>query len=135
MKVRFLITADEVAAEFDRLRPIFERVPTVAEHTVDDIGEMAADGRMVVGFAEEGGEVVAAMAFEFLHYLRINAVNIVALAGERLDEIHEQFFEAFRQFCRLADVTDIEARCTDGMARLLQQYGFERTYQIVRCKV
>lgn len=134
MKVRFL-TAEEVPAEFGRLRAVFSRVPVAADHTLDDIEEQACAGRMVVGFAEDGGDVVAAMAFEFLHYIRINAVNIVALAGSRLDEIHAEFFEAFRAFCRLADVTDIEARCGDGMARLLQRYGFERTYQIVRCKV
>ncbi|MBK5570096.1 hypothetical protein [Ensifer sp. SSB1] len=134
MKVRFL-TVEEIDAEYDRLRPVFERVPTAADYTHDDILRLAKSGAMVVGYAEEDGEVLAVMAFEFLHYVRINAVNIVALAGTRLDEIHAQFFEAFREFCRLADVTAIEARCGEGMARLLQRYGFSRTYHIVSCKV
>lgn len=134
MKVRFL-APHEVPAEFDRLRPVFERVPAEDEYSVSDIVEQGSIGHVAVGYVEDGGQIVAVMAYEFLRYLRTDAVNILALAGCRLDEVHAEFFEGFKALCREAGVTSIEARCSEAMARLLRRYGFEFKCQIVSVKL
>lgn len=134
MKVRFL-APHEVPAEFDRLKPLFDRVPGKDEYSTGDIAEQGSLGNIAIGYAEEKGVIVAAMAFEFVRYLQMDAVNIVALAGEKLDDMHHELFEEFRLFCRQAGAKCIEARCSDVMARLLRRYGFVKKHSVVRCEV
>ncbi|MNY77091.1 hypothetical protein D3C86_2168880 [compost metagenome] len=75
------------------------------------------------------------MAFEFISYPDVLAVNIIALAGERLDEIAADLFGKFKDFCLLAGADMVEARCGEAMSRMLQRYGFGKAYNVVRANL
>lgn len=131
----FLTTPELLNQWWDKAALHFEPVVSQAargEFTVEDIRRLCEEGRATVGVAIERGEVVMAMAFEFIHYPRISACNIMALGGTRLDEIEEAFFITFKDWCKSMGVTVIEASCSSVMSRLLRRYGFAKTYEVVR---
>lgn len=133
MKLTFIQDAAELEAEFPKLLPIFERLPPVPEYQPCQLLDLARRGAAHIGRIEDDdGELVGAMAFEFINYPAVLAVNIIALAGERLDEIAADLFDKFRVFCRLAGADIVEARCGEAMSRMLQRYGFGKAYNVVR---
>lgn len=73
-----------------------------------------------------------AMVFEFVHYPQQLAVNIMALGGSELGSVLQEFMETFREWCKEAGATNIEAACSPGMSRMLSKYEFKTTYQLVR---
>lgn len=133
MRLKFIQGPDALAAEFPQLLPIFERVPAVPEYRPQHLLELAQRGAAHIGRIEnDEGALVGAMAFEFINYPAVLAVNIIALAGEGLDEMAGDLLEKFKVFCRLAGADVLEARCSEGMSRMLQRYGFGKAYNVVR---
>ncbi|MFY3647026.1 hypothetical protein ACOTET_23010 [Achromobacter xylosoxidans] len=136
MKLTFIQGEAALEAEFPQLLPIFERLPVVPEYRPAQLLDLALKGAAHIGrFEDERGDVVGAMAFEFIQYPDVLAVNIIALAGERLDEIAADLFGKFKEFCRLAGADIVEARCGEGMSRMLQRYGFGKAYNVVRANL
>lgn len=137
MKVRFFSGTDHEGLEDQKnaLLAIWARCPTCGDFEPEYLFGMVADGRAVIGVVYEGEQPVLAGAFEFVHYPRQLAVNIMAIAGEQMGEAMDAFWETFRQWCRSAGAEVIEARCAPGMARLLARKGFESAYTVVRQKL
>ncbi|CUJ67195.1 hypothetical protein [Achromobacter sp. 2789STDY5608628] len=136
MKLTFIQGEAALEAEFPQLLPIFERLPVVPEYRPAQLLDLALRGAAHIGRIEdEAGALIGAMAFEFINYPGALAVNIIALAGERLDEIAGDLFGRFKQFCRLAGADIVEARCGEGMSRMLQRYGFGKAYNVVRANL
>lgn len=133
MKLTFIQGDAALEAEFPQLLPIFERLPEVPEYRPAQLLDLARRGAAHIGRIEdESGVLVGAVAFEFINYPGALAVNIIALAGERLDDIAADLFEKFKYFCRLAGADMVEARCGEAMSRMLQRYGFGKAYNVVR---
>ena len=135
MRVTFLTDPLLVAQKFHQVVPLLQPVIDQAargELTVEDIRTLSESGRFITGIAEEGDEVVMAMVFEFIHYPRMLAVNIVALGGRDLETVTVEFWETFRAWCKSAGASVIEASCSEAMARMLRRQGFESTYRVVR---
>lgn len=133
MRLTFIQGAEALEAEFPQLMPIFERLPEVPEYRPAQLLDLARRGAAHIGRIEDdSGALVGAMAFEFINYPGVLAVNIIALAGERLDEIAADLFGKFKYFCRLAGADLVEARCGEAMSRMLQRYGFGKAYNVVR---
>lgn len=136
MKLTFIQGEAALEAEFPQLLPIFKRLPVVPEYRPAQLLDLARRGAAHIGRIEDdSGVLVGAMAFEFINYPGALAVNIIALAGERLDEIAADLFGKFKDFCRLAGADIVEARCGEGMSRLLQRYGFGKAYNVVRANL
>ncbi|MFP3747013.1 hypothetical protein SB816_28405 [Achromobacter sp. SIMBA_011] len=136
MKLTFIQGDAALEAEFPQLLPIFERLPEVPDYRPAQLLDLARRGAAHIGRIEDdGGALVGAMAFEFINYPGALAVNIIALAGERLDEIAADLFGKFKEFCRLAGADIVEARCGEGMSRMLQRYGFGKAYNVVRANL
>lgn len=137
MKVRFFSGGDHEGLEDQKeaLLGILLRCPTNGDFNAEDLFDMVVEGYIVIGVVYEGDQPVLAGAFEFVHYPRQLAVNIMAIAGEQMGEAMDAFWETFRQWCRSAGAEVIEARCAPGMARLLSRKGFEPAYTVVRQKL
>jgi hypothetical protein len=132
MKAVFLTERGQVAAYFAMLAPFFERVPVQGEFTYKDLEQLANEGKMHLGYFENDGEIRIAIAFEFVRYPRLVAVNIAAVAGELLDEVMVEFWDLFKAWCKNAGADSIDAQCNDAMMRLLARYGMRKTYNHVR---
>lgn len=132
MKATFIREPEEIEAEWPHLEKLFQAVAETAAHgefDANDLKQLAIDGRITLGFCSDYS---MAIAFEFRHYPKFVAVNVVALAGHGLSAVAAQFFCAFKTFCRAAGAECIEASCSAGMSRLLRRYGFSEIYRQIR---
>ena len=135
MHATFITSPELLAQKFHLAVPLLQPVIDQAargEFTVEDIRQMTAQGRVITAVVEQDGHAVLALAFEFVHYPRTLAVNIMALGGRGLDTAADEFWDTFRTWCKSAGATVIEAACSDAMARMLGRYGFENVYRVVR---
>jgi len=135
MKLTILQGGDDLAAHFPQVRALFERCVNRAvkgEFDADDLLRLAQDGCMFIGIVRDDDEPVMAFAFEFLEYPRLVALNIAALAGERIAEVMRDIWPSFRQFARQAGADCIQASCSAAMARMLQRQGFTEVYHVMR---
>jgi hypothetical protein len=138
MNVRFLTQPGEVSAKWAQIAPLLAPVVEKAargEFTLDDIRRLCEQGRMVMGLCEYGNAVVMAMAFEFKHYPQYMNLNIVAIGGTGLQMVASNYWQLFREWAKEAGAHEIEALCSKPMARLLNGYGFNNTYEQVRLPV
>jgi hypothetical protein len=137
MRVRFFSAGDHEGLEDqqDAMLALWAPCPVCGDFEPQDLFGMVRDGRAVIGAVYEGDRPVLAGAFEFIHYPRQLAVNVMAIAGEQMDAAMDAFWETFRQWCRSAGAEVIEARCAPGMTRLLSRKGFEPAYTVVRQKL
>lgn len=135
LRALFLNTAELLDRWWDGAEPHLQRVVSGATHgefLTQDIYALVKEGRMHLAIVLDVDSVVLAMAFEFVLYPRMTACNIVALGGSRLKEIEAAFFVAFRDWCKSAGITVIEASCSSSMSEKLRRFGFEKTYEVVR---
>jgi hypothetical protein len=113
------------------IRPVVEHAAR-GEFNLDDLRRACVGKTATAAIAIDDGEVVLAMVFEFLHYPRMSACNIMALGGRNMAEAYERFFVTFKKWLYGMGVTVIEASCSSAMSRFLARYGFEKTYEVVR---
>lgn len=134
----FLNTPELLEEYWDRAAIHFEPVVTEAargEFTVQDIKRLCDDKRALVVVVTDGELVILAAAFEFIYYPRMTACNVMAMGGSHWNDVAEQFFITFKQWLYGMGVTVIEASCSSAMSRLLQRYGFAKTYEVVRLEL
>lgn len=134
MNLRFFSKNDCEGLENQRkeLLEIWSKCPSCDDFEPADIFDMVDNGGAVICSVQEEGRIVLAGAFEFAHYPRQLAVNVMAIAGAGMDRFIDEFFEKFVLWCRLAGADVIEARCAPAMARLLGRNGFKPAYTVVR---
>lgn len=139
MKVIFMTTPGLVDAQFHHAAPLLQPVIDQAargEFTVADIERLTREGRAITAlFSDHDGHPMLAMAFEFVSYPRQLAVNIMAMGGHGLQDADGIFGQTFRDWCRSAGATVIEASCSPAMARMLRHHGFDVAYQVVRTEL
>jgi hypothetical protein len=137
MKVRFFSSSDHEGLDDQKaaMLAIWAKCPVCGDFDPEDLFDMVRNGKAVIGAVYQDNELILAGAFEFVHYPRQLAVNIMAIAGQQMDAAMDAFWETFRQWCRSAGADVIEARCAPGMTRLLQRKGFEPAYTVVRQKM
>jgi len=135
MQALFLTSPELLEEYWDRAAIHFEPVVNEAargEFTVEDIKRLCAEKRAYCAIVLNGETVDLAMAFEFIHYPRMTACNIMAIGGSHLNDAESAFFVTFKDWCKSMSVTVIEASCSSVMSRLLKRYGFAKTYEVVR---
>jgi len=128
-------TGDAAQNVWPQVEPILSNVPSGGDFVTADLLDLLKTERAVLGVVYLDDGVTMAGVFEFIHYPRLMAVNIIALAGARMGDAMALFWEGFREFCRSQGANVIEARCGDAMTRLLRRQGFEPTYQVVRQEI
>ena len=139
MRAHFYLERDELLTDWARLAPLLQTVIEKACHgefDVADLKAMALGKRIFIGaFFDDDGTPLLAFAFEFRHYPKKTAVNILALGGQRMDEVFSVFLERFGQWAAGAGADFIEASCSPAMTRLLRRYGYAETYRQLRLAV
>jgi hypothetical protein len=136
MKTIFIQDPRELDAQYERLLPIFKRVPSVDEYRPEQLFELAKKGGATIGYCErDDGQAVIAFAFEFIFYPNMTAANIIALAGEDFEAVAADLLQKFRAFAKLAGADYVEALCHDSMARMLTKYGFKKANIQMRVEV
>lgn len=138
MNATFITDRALFGQHFHKAAPLLQPVVDHAargEFTMEDIRSMTEAGRVITAIAEKDGATVMAMAFEFVHYPQTVAVNILALGGRGVDEVAAEFWATFKDWCRSAGATTIEASCSDAMARLLSRHEFKSVYRVVRVEL
>jgi len=138
MNVTFITSPALLAQHFFKAAPLLQPVIDQAargEFTVEDIRRLTEAGRVITALIEKDGEAVLAMAFEFVHYPQKLAVNILALGGQSVDEVASEFWDTFKEWCRSAGASAIEASCSEAMARLLRRQEFKSVYRVVRLEL
>ncbi|CAL62404.1 Hypothetical protein HEAR2271 [Herminiimonas arsenicoxydans] len=133
--MKFLLTPADIEEHrgmiIRLLTPVVEHAGR-GEFTVDDLIQLARDGRAYIGISY-APEICG--AFEFRHYPQSVSVNIIALGGEGLAELADLWFETFKKWAFVAGATSIEASCSRAMARILKRIGFANEYEVVRLKI
>lgn len=130
------LTTDELLDEWWD-KAIHHLIPVVkeaarGEFEIDDLLKLCRAKLATCGVAIDQGSVVMVMVFEFIHYPKISACNVIALGGSHLSEVSSLFFVTFKEWCKSIGVTVIEASCSSAMSRLLKRQGFAKTYEVVR---
>lgn len=138
MKPIFLTTPELLEEWWDRAEPHLIPVVTEAargEFTIDDLHRLCKEKRATCVVVTDGEIVTLAAVFEFIHYPRMTACNVIAMGGKDWHSVAEQFFITFKQWLYGMGVTVIEASCSSVMSRLLRRYGFAKTYEVVRLEL
>jgi hypothetical protein len=135
MTLTILTTPEALIEQWPGLRVLFQRVVDRAGHgefTVHDLARLAQAQKLWIGTVQDDTTLRLAFAFEFVAYPQYLAINIVALAGHRLQESLTAVLPIFLQWSRESGVQAIEASCSPAMARLLARHGFQPIYQRLR---
>lgn len=138
MNVTFIVSPELFEQHFHKAAPLLQPVVDQAargEFTVADIARLTQAGRVIVALVECDDVPMLALAFEFVHYPQTLAVNILALGGRRVEEAAAQFWAMFKDWCKSAGASVIEASCSAAMVRLLGRYEFKSVYQVVRAEL
>lgn len=126
---------DGVWPSIEKLVDRLEEKAVHGEFTKEDVRDLAKNGTIGIGIAYDENGIFMAMAFEDVIYPRAHAVNVLAMAGERLDEFMTLFLQPFRDFLKKQGVSWIECNVSPGMERMHHRYGFKTVYRNLRLEV
>ena len=109
------------------------------EVSVSDIYNSAMSGRCFLFVASkdtpEGPDVRLVAVMEPAIYPELNAMNIVAIAGDHLAAFHDRYWKALCGWCFMNGARAIEGFVNPAMERIVSKFGFERTSVHVRCAI
>lgn len=131
-----LLTTKE---QFDRYWPHTKKLvdrclrrATYGEFNVEDVYQLALSQRAFVFIVknDEGiqPDVKLAVVVEVVNYPHLSALNILALAGSKLDVFYEKFWNKFCGWAYMNGARAIEGLVTPAMRRVISKYGFKQTY-------
>ena len=126
---------DKVRDIWADIAPLYERSISHSAHgefTLDDLFNLAIEGRVAVGVVRQNSEIILSLMVEDRIYPHASAVNVFALAGRNLDGFMTHIFPLFCDWCRQKGVDWIECSVSPAMARIHSRYGFRPIYQTLR---
>lgn len=109
------------------------------ELTSDDIyAKLAGSEAFCIAFAAHRPnsvpdiDVKLVLVLEVVRYPRLNAMNIVVLAGEDLLLFSEKFWGPIKNWAYINGVRAIEALTSPAVERLIKNLGFKRKAVLIR---
>ena len=126
---------DGVWPSIEKLVDRLESKAVHGEFTKEDIKDLAKKGIIGIGGAYDDCGIFMMIAFEDLVYPKAHAVNVLAMAGERLDYFMKLFLPNLKKILKEKGVSWIECNVSNGMERVNKRYGFETVYKNLRLKV
>lgn len=136
MKTIYLAKPEDVARDWPKVEAMIERCVAEAvkgEYTAEDIKFLALKGDALLFYVpRDDGTAVLAGALEIVRYPRMVTLNVMAIAGEDLENMAAENFEEMKAFARSIGANCITAATSPAMARLLTRLGAVHTYNIVR---
>lgn len=134
MSFRFI--RPELALEFwELLAPYVERVIGKACHdefTTEQVKHLVKSGDITLGVATRNNRIAMLIGVEEVFYLNASAVNVLAMAGEGVNEFMETLLPVFAEWLKSQGVDWLECSVSPGMERIHKRYGFETVYRNMR---
>lgn len=132
------LEAEKVRDVWPVIWPLVEKLIDKAIHgefTAEDLRVAAEAGDIGIGVARDKNGIFMVMVFEDVYYPKAHAVNVLGMAGERLDEFMTLFLGPFKDALRERGIAWIECSVSPGMERMHQRYGFRPIYRKLRLEV
>ena len=129
------VKPDDIRVVWPDIAPLYERSISHSAHgefTLDDLFNLAIEGRVAVGIVRQNSEIILSLMVEDRVYPHALAINVFALAGRNLDVFMTNIFPLFCDWCRQKGVDWIECSVSPAMARIHSRYGFRPIYQTLR---
>lgn len=129
------VKPDDIRVVWPDIAPLYERSISHSAHgefTLDDLFNLAIEGRVAVGIVRQNSEIILSLMVEDRVYPHALAINVFALAGRNLDGFMTNIFPLFCDWCRQKGVDWIECSVSPAMARIHSRYGFRPIYQTLR---
>lgn len=129
------VKPDDIRVVWPDIAPLYERSISHSAHgefTLDDLFNLAIEGRVAVGIVRQNSEIILSLMVEDRVYPHALAINVFALAGRNLDGFMTNIFPLFCDWCRQNGVDWIECSVSPAMARIHSRYGFRPIYQTLR---
>jgi hypothetical protein len=106
------------------------------EMTVEDIHNLAMQQRAYVFVVKNDKgiqpDVKLVVVLEMLHYPKLPALNILALAGSDLEVFYEKFWQKLCGWAYMNGIRAIEGLVSPAMQRVISKYGFKPVYTQMR---
>lgn len=128
----FMISTAEMLQSYaPAMAPLLQRYLDEAsdgEMEVSDIFDSIANGRAqaFVYATRDASTVKIVIVAELVQYAKLNALNIVALAGEDLAGLADHHWERFKGWAYMVGVRAIEGIVSERVARLIRPLGFSK---------
>ena len=134
----FLPTRKEITHCWHKIAPLFERAIDEAVHgefTLEQLYTLGTSKLVLFAYIEDDKEVLMALAMEMKWYPSMATLNVIAMAGQRMDELFCRHSPEIASFARSTGASHFEASGSKAMARMLKGCGWEFVYEVVRYKL
>jgi hypothetical protein len=133
-----VLMPEEIESQWDRVEPLFITVINRAnepEFGISDLKAMAINKSVLIAYIEESGTVLMALAMEIIRYRKITALNVLAMAGQRMQELFAEHSPEIKRFAKSFGATHFQASGTAAMAKLFRRLGYYSAYEVMRHKL
>jgi hypothetical protein len=120
------------------VEPLFVKVinrTAEPEFAIKDLWLMAVNGSALIAYIEDAGVVVMAFAMEVIRYRKLTALNVMAMAGKRMQELFLEHSPEIQRFAKSFGATHFQASGSSAMAKLFKRLGYYSAYEVVRYKI
>jgi hypothetical protein len=112
------------------------RRATYGEFTTEDIYNGALQGQFYIFVVKSDATIVPSVklvvVLETVRYPRLPALNLLVLAGSKLDVFYEKFWHRLCGWAYMNNVRAIEGFVSPAMERVISRFGFKKTYTHMR---
>jgi hypothetical protein len=134
----FLPTPELVYDNWPRIAPLFQVAVDEAVHgefTLPQLLRLGLSEVSLFAFIEDDTEILMALAMEIRRYPNMAVLNVMAMAGQRMDELFAYHSPEIAELARSLGASHFEASGSKAMARMLKGCGWEFLYETVRYKL
>lgn len=134
----FLPTQRQISEAWPRIAPLYQVAIDEAVHgefTLEQLRTMAMGKIALLAYIEDDDQVLMVLAMEMKWYPNMAALNVMAMAGQRMGELFERHSPAIADFARSIGASHFEASGSKAMARMLKGCGWQFVYESVRYKL
>lgn len=132
------ILPNEIDAKWHLVEPSFITVISEAsepEFSVADLKFRAMRGNVLIAYIEEEGEILMALAMEFIYYANFKVLHVPAMAGARMAELFGEHSDEIGEFAKTYGATHFQACGSPAMARIFKRLGYYTAYEVMRYKL
>ena len=134
-----LLTFPEIVVHWTKIRPLLSSAIAKGrgEIEVDDVLDLAGQGRMSISVVWRDGSIALSIAAEVIHYPRRKVLNLAFAGGKDAKFVSDRFDEYLGEMARSLGADAVQCYCAPAVARLLKkmQPSAEEAYIVLERKV
>jgi len=137
-KLVFLSGKSQVDSMWSKLLPFFQRAVDEAgngEISVNSLKKLVDEGHSFLAYIKDENEILMALALEFKLYPDLRVLNVLMMAGKRMDELFACHHKEFTSFSRAFGIDSFEASGSRAMSRKLHSNGWEFVREVNRFNI